>query len=99
MLWRETRERERERGGKTLYVSMDKNSLNCLLLGVIRDNTCLGSPDVVGVLLDGAVTGELATLGYVVDHHGQPALPVLQGGGGGCKSNVNIHTLVIECDL
>ena len=69
---------------------MDKSSLNCLLLGVIRNNTCFGSPDVVGVLLDGAVTGELATLGYVVDHHGQPALPVLQGGGG-CKSNMNIH--------
>ena len=57
--------------------------LTLLLLAIVGDNTGLGSPDVFGVLLNGTVTGELATLGYVVDHHVQPPLPILQGGGGG----------------
>lgn len=60
-----------------------RNSLYFLLLAIVGDNAGLGSPDVFGVLLNGTVTGELATLGYVVYHHVQPPLPVLQGGGGG----------------
>ena len=51
-----------------------------LLLWNTGHNTGRGTPDVLGILLNGTVTGELATLGYVMDHHGTPALLVLEEG-------------------
>ena len=59
--------------------SLTVYSLFSLLLSVIGYNAGHSSPDVPGVILNGAVTGELTTLGYVVYHHGQPAALVLVG--------------------
>ena len=78
--------RGRHRNGINICGSQDCDgntfhSLYPLLLGVIGYNTGYSSPDVPGVVLNGAVTGELTTLGYVVDHHGQPAALVLGGEG------------------
>ena len=56
---------------------------SCLLegfrLGIVGHDAGHCSPDVLGVLLNGAVTGELAALGYVANHHAQPAVLVLGG--------------------
>lgn len=45
--------------------------------GFHRDHAGLGTPDLVSILLDGTVTGELADIGYVVDDHLQPFPAVL----------------------
>ena len=55
----------------------ENHLLYTFLLDVIGHNTGHSSPDVFGVLLNGTITGKLPTAGYVVNHHGQPAVLVL----------------------
>ena len=79
-------------------------SSQCLLLpGLNWHHTGRGTPDLPSVLLDGTVTGELATIGNIVHYHREPALLVLQRGERrgrgreGIKEEGEIF-LIIECE-
>ena len=52
--------------------------------GFLGHHAGLGSPDLSGVLVDGAITGELAHGGNVLHYHLQPVFAVLGRGVCAC---------------
>lgn len=83
---------ERRKGGGGV-----DHSLFALLLGLIWYHTWFSTPDIFGILLNSAVTRELTTHGYVMNHHSQPPTLILgEEGGEGAITTIGqfniIHT-------